>query len=316
MVTGNDRSRAVVEAEASAWLARLQGPNRSESSEAAFRTWLKSDPAHEEAFERANDIWEMLPGLALQSDHAASTVRGSRRGVLAMAASAATLLALGGGSYALLIRPPVHETRVGEQQVVMLDDGTRVSLNTDSKLVILYSKDERRVRLDRGEAMFEVAKNRARPFIVDTDREHVRAIGTTFIVRRDAGRTAVTLLEGKVQVTGPAAVKGASIATLSPGDRVMVTPSAGAALDRPSVEAISAWRRGEVVFEDSSLLQVAEELNRYSDNHLVVADPSLASLRISGVFSTKDLAEVARAIAELHGLHIDRDGRDLRFTRG
>jgi transmembrane sensor len=315
MVTGNDRSRAVVEAEASAWLARLQGPNRSEGSEAAFRTWLKSDPAHEEAFERANDIWEMLPGLARQSDHAASIVHGSRRGVLAMAASVATLLALGGGGYALLTRPPVHETRVGEQQVVMLDDGTRVSLNTDSKLVILYSQDERRVRLDRGEAMFEVSKNRARPFIVDTDREHVRALGTIFIVRRDAGRTAVTLLEGKVQVTGPAA-RGGPIATLNPGDRVMVTPSAGAALDRPSVEAVSAWRRGEVVFEDSSLLQVAEELNRYSDNHLVVADPSLASLRISGVFSTKDLAEVARAIADLHGLHIDRDGRDLRFTRG
>ncbi len=83
-----------------------------------------------------------------------------------------------------------------------------------------------------------------------------------------------------------------------------------------STEAVDAWRRGEVVFDDISLIQAAEELNRYSADHLVVADPSLASLRISGVFSTKDPAEVAEAIAALHGLRVDRDGRNIRFTRG
>ncbi|MDT9597363.1 FecR family protein [Sphingosinicella rhizophila] len=316
MVKGGDRSPEGVEAEAAAWLARLQGPYRSESSEAAFRAWLKKDPAHEDAFERATGIWDMLPGIGLPAESSSSeSERKSRRGVLAMVAGVAAMLTFGGG-YALLTRPSVHETRVGEQQVVMLDDGTRVSLNTNSRLAILYSEEERRIRLDRGEAMFEVMRDPSRPFIVDTDSEHVRALGTTFIVRRDDGKTAVTLLEGKVQVSGPAASKGPLIATLAPGERVTVTPSAGAALDRPSVEAVSAWRRGEVMFEDISLLQAAEELNRYSADHLVVADPSLASLRISGVFATKDLAEVARAIAELHGLRVSREGRALRFTRG
>jgi transmembrane sensor len=305
MVSGDGRSHDVVEAEAAAWLARLQGPYRSESSEVAFRAWLKSDPAHEDAFERATEIWDMLPGMDLPAvdrrldtarDEAEAADAHSRRGVLAMAAGVAALLGVG-GSYAFLSRPPVHETVVGEQQVVMLEDGTRVSLNTDSKLAVLYSDGERRVRLDRGEAMFEVMKDPARPFIVDADEQHVRALGTTFIVRRDVDRTAVTLLEGKVEVTGPSSVKGGRIALLTPGERVTVNPAAGAALDRPSVEAVSAWRRGEVVFEDTSLLQAAEELNRYSEDNLVVADPSLASLRISGVFATKDLAEVARAIA-------------------
>jgi transmembrane sensor len=254
----------------------------------------------------------MLPGAGLSVEGPLlEKEKRSRRGVFAMVAGVLALLGTGGG-YTLLTRPPIRETLVGEQQVVMLDDGTRVSLNTNSKVAILYSEDERRVRLDRGEAMFEVTKDPTRPFVVTSGDEQVRALGTTFIVRRESGKTAVTLLEGKVEVRGDAQ----AIAVLAPGQRVTVTPTSGAALDRPSVEAVSAWRRGEVVFEDATLLEVAEELNRYSNGNLVVADPSLASLRISGVFSTSDLGEAARAIAELHNLRIRRDAGNLQFIRG
>ncbi len=310
------RSPAEIDAEAAAWLARLHGPYRSRDTDAALKAWLKADAAHEQAFERATEIWDLIPGADLREVPAPAPHYRSRRGVLAMAAGGLALIAIGGG-YTLLSRPPVHETPVGGQQVVMLDDGTRVSLNTDSRISILYSEAERRVRLDRGEAMFEVMRNRARPFIVMAGDEQVRALGTTFIVRHDrGGRMAVTLIEGRVEVSGRTRAGPTRIAVLIPGERVTVTPSAGAALDRPSIEAVSAWRRGEVVFEDTSLIEAAEELNRYSGDRLVVADPSLASLRISGVFSTNDIGEAAEAIAALHRIRVRRDGADIRLTRG
>jgi transmembrane sensor len=311
-----DTARSHVEAEAAAWLARLHGPYRSADTDAALKAWLKADPAHEEAFGRATEIWDLLPGIDVAPEPVVEIAPRSHRVVFALAASLLLLISIGGG-YTLLSRPPVHETAVGEQQVVMLDDGTRVSLNTNSRISILYSAGERRVRLDRGEAMFEVTHNPARPFIVQSGDEQVRALGTTFLVRRDGdARMAVTLLEGRVEVSEPNQARTPRIAVLTPGQRVTVTPTAGAALDRPSIEAVTAWRRGEVVFEDTNLLEAAEELNRYNEEHLVIADPSLASLRISGVFSTGDLEEVARAIATLHHLRARRESGEIRLTQG
>jgi transmembrane sensor len=314
MVKSPARSPAEIDAEAAAWLARLQGPHRSRDTDAALREWLKADPAHEAAFERATEIWELLPGLGLRPALAPAPARRQRRAVFAMAAVLLLLLSMGG--YAWLRRPPVYETAVGAQQVALLDDGTRVSLNTDSRVAILYSDGERRVRLERGEAMFEVAHNAARPFIVEAGDEQVRALGTTFIVRRDGeARLAITLIEGRVEVSGHGRAGPTRIAVLVPGQRITVTPTAGAALDRPSIEAVAAWRRGEVVFEDATLLEAAQELNRYNDAHLVIADPTLASLRLSGVFSTGDMEEVARAIAQLYHLRASRAGGEIRLTR-
>lgn len=317
MVSETARSPAEVDAEAAAWLARLQGPHRSRGTDAALKAWLKADPSHEAAFERATEIWELLPGLDLAAEPAPPPAEPRRPRRLVLAAALATLLlALAVGGHAWLGRPPVYETAVGGQQVAMLDDGSRVSLNTDSRIAILYTDGERRVRLERGEAMFEVAHDAARPFIVESGDEQVRALGTVFVVRRDGEtRLAVTLVEGRVEVTGHRGSAPARIAVLTPGQRVTVTPAAGAALDRPTLEAATAWRRGEIVFEDATLLEAVQELNRYTDEHLVVADPALASLRLSGVFSTGDIEEAARAIAALHHLRARREGGEIRLTR-
>lgn len=311
MVNGSTRTSSDIDAEAAAWLARLHGPYRSADTDAALRVWLKADAAHQDAFERATEVWEMIPGTAPQSGSAPAPSRRGRRPALAAAFAIFLVLLLAGGVW-LSQRPPVHETPVGGQQVVLLADGTRVSLNTDSRIALLYSEGERRVRLDRGEALFEVAHNPARPFIVEAGSEQVRALGTTFIVRRDGEqKLAVTLLEGRVRVSDPVRA-----AVLAPGERLTVTSSAGAALDRPSIDTVAAWRRGEVVFEDTTLIEAAAELNRYSETRLTIVDPSLATLRISGVFSTGDIGEVAEAIAALHRLRAARDGDTIRLTRG
>ena len=309
----DDMSSDVTIAEAAAWLARLQGDRRTPAIEAAFKEWL-ADPAHARAFSRATETWEIIPGAAaLRPERPERLERppATRRRVFASALMAASmLLVVVGTGAAFLTRDPVYSTAVGAQQTVTLSDGTRVALNTGSRLVVDYSANSRRIRLDRGEAMFEVTKDASRPFVVVAGEEEVRALGTAFVVRRDRDKVAVVLVEGRVEVSqARARTKPVRLAVLSPGDRLTVR-AAGVAVDRPKMEAATAWRRGQVMFDDASLIEAVAELNRYGGAQVVVGDPSLAGLRVSGVFAAQDPAAFAEAVGQLHDLRLEAaDGR-------
>jgi transmembrane sensor len=313
------QEKSAIQAEAASWLARLHSSRKSALTESAFHAWLAESEDHAEAFERATEIWDMLPSASgtFGSEYNLSYPRWesetARRPMSQLAIAASLALVVIGGAAFWVTTPPVYETRVGEQQVVMLTDHTRVALNTNSELEIKYSEAERRVVLDHGEALFEVSHDAARPFLVVSGDQIVRAIGTTFVVRHEDGQTRVTLLEGQVQVFGPQAAAGTALAILKPGQRVTVTAGAGASLDTPTLDVTTAWRHGEIVFDNSTLIDAAAELNRYSDDHLVIADPQIASLRISGVFSTKDVPEVAKALATLYGLRVEQDGKHYKL---
>jgi transmembrane sensor len=334
----------VVIAEAAAWIARLQGPERTPAAEAAFREWLAADQAHERAFSRATDVWDVIPGAARFEAHS-----GSRRlpeprtemlqpasparaaNVLAMRlrtpfglGACAALVAMIVAGVVLLLLAPTFTTAPGEQRTITLHDGTRVSLNTDSKVLVAYTQAARRVHLDRGEAIFEVAKDPHRPFIVEVGGEQVRALGTVFVVRKQGSALAVTLIEGRVEITkshdGGAGMDDSnglkpSPVALSPGERLTLRADAPAALDRPKIEAVTAWRRGEVMFDDTSLREAASEFDRYGSTHVVVASPELAELRISGVFQTRDPEEFVDAIARLHNLRVDRQGSQITLSK-
>jgi transmembrane sensor len=195
---------------------------------------------------------------------------------------------------------PTYTTGVGEQRVVRLDDGTRLSLNSGTCVVITYSDSERRVELVRGEAFFEVAHNAARPFIVTAGDQQVVAIGTSFVVRYEAARTAITLLDGSVRVS-PATDVGL---TLAPGERVTFAAGGSRRLDEPKIEAVTAWRRGEVMLDSTQLEDAVAELNRYDKNTLIIDDPRIATLSISGIYHAGDSRGFAHTIAKLYGLEI------------
>lgn len=313
-------------AEAAAWLARLQGDARTPAREAAFQDWLRADPAHQSAFERATDIWADLPGAALLLDAPARRapaptplpVASPRRRLplhqLALAAS--LLIAIGIGSFAWFGRPAAYSTTIGEQKVATLEDGSRIALNTDSSVEVRYDATQRLVELDHGEAMFEVAHNTARPFLVRAGDKQVRAVGTSFVVRREGKEVIVTLLQGKVAVTDirPAA-KRAAPTYLNPGERLRAPPEGAARIETQSADTATAWRRGQAMFSDTPLVDAVAELNRYGGPRLVVDDPRLASLRVSGVFATNDTGEFARAVAALHGLRIEQSGQTMHIVR-
>jgi transmembrane sensor len=323
MVSRITRPGDRADAEAAAWIARLQSDQRDGATDAALNAWLEAGAENRDAFERATEVWGIIPGAAalLGPERASAPSPRSpapvRAWALALAASLLLLIGTGGGWW-LTSRPLHYSTERGQQEITTLEDGTRISLNTGTKLSVRYRDEARTVRLDQGEAMFEVASNPGRPFIVEAGDRRVRALGTSFIVRRTGDDVAVVLIEGRVAVENArerAARRNAQPVLLAPGERLTAQADRAAAIDRPSIESVTAWRRGQAIFEDAPLAEAAAEVNRYGGPRIVIGDPRVASLRVSGVFATNDSAEFAQAVATLHGLRVEREEGDLRIVR-
>jgi transmembrane sensor len=339
-------------AEAGVWIARLHGDTRSRATESGFRRWLEAHPENERAFELATEVWVESEGLRRFAPPIPSMARkpGPRWHRAFAAAAMATVLLIVGVIW--FQSWGVIATAVGEQRQLVLDDGTRVFLNTDTQLVVKYSKEERRVELLQGEALFNVAKRSSWPFIVVAGERQVKALGTSFVVRRDERRLAVTLVEGKIVVSPVIAAEdsigaddapeqsasnagsvasspqpkiaagqtetGSSkdVFTLTPGQRLTFGAGSAAKLDTPSVEKTIAWRRGQVILDDTTVRTAAEEMNRYNSIKLVVADDVPAQLLISGLFQAGDSIRFAMAVAHIYNLNVEeRDDQIILSTK-
>jgi transmembrane sensor len=205
-------------------------------------------------------------------------------------------------------------TARGEQRRARLADGSTMLLNTDSRSRVAYEPARRRVMLDRGEAWFEVAKDRARPFVVEAGAVRVEAVGTAFAVRRAAGRAEVAVTEGRVRVWSLA--DPARFLFLDAGHRASVAEDAGAGAAVVSDGGVAdalAWRRGEIVLDGMTLGDAAAEFNRYNDRQLSV-ETSLADRRIVGWFRTRDVDGFARSAAAMTGARIEQDGDAIRIV--
>ena len=183
----------------------------------------------------------------------------------------------------------VYHAGIGEQRIIALDDGSQVELNARSRIRVRFGGRERSVDLLAGQALFRVAKDKTRPFVVHSGDTAVRAVGTQFDVYRKKSGTIVTVVEGTVAVAPEKArVADRKLAIVTAGQQVIVTP---AALPEPRLADIAlatAWTQQRLAFSRASLAEVAEEFNRYNKRQLVIADPSLHEFRISGNFPSAD----------------------------
>ena len=306
---------------AAAWHDRLQREEGSEETRLEFNRWVAQSPEHRSAYAAVDRAWSALRDcahepeiLALRHEAALRLSRGNSRSLrpLRFATAVALVLALGGVATLLASRSPAersiltdrtYTTTVGERLIVTLLDGSQVTLDTQSQLRVVWSKHERRVHLIRGQALFEVAKDRTRPFVVEADNQRLVAVGTAFDVRMDDRKLKVTMIEGTVRVeraTGaafrgsdaPAAPPGLSMTSASPV--VMLTAGEQLVVDAQSEDHVlpadpdraTSWRRGQIIFDDTRLADAVGELNRYTQTQIVLADPTLADLRLSGAFAT------------------------------
>lgn len=300
-----------VRAEAAAWISRLHGPDRTAELETGLRLWLAEDAKHKEVFERMTQSWEDATVIVVRQSF--PRVRrpapaAGRRG--ALAASALLLCGLSAfGAYHWFGRH-TFATQIGEQRIVRLDDASKISVNSASKVVVNFGEAAREVRLERGEAYFEVARDPRRPFVVLAGHRRIEALGTSFAVRYDGERTAVTLVDGKVAVSDAVAPH-----ILTAGQRITFAANEPARLDSPKIDAVTAWRRGDVVLDRMSLGDAAAEMNRYDKNQLRVQDPQIAALKVSGIYRSGDNANFARVVARMYGLEVTEEGREIRIDR-
>jgi transmembrane sensor len=218
-----------------------------------------------------------------------------------------------------LQRSPSYATRIGETRVVPLPDGSIVTLNTNSEVAVRFTPGARVVQLVRGEALFDVAKNKARPFVVAAGDTSVRVVGTSFTVRHlDAAPVQVLVREGIVEVSKPAA--GMTPVRITANNMAVAAPDGGAAISASVVPAAQlhrqlAWQSGQIAFEGETLAQAVQEFSRYSDTRIVIDDPVLAKEEIAGLFKATDPIGFAQTIAISLNAHADIGEGEVRLTR-
>jgi transmembrane sensor len=217
---------------------------------------------------------------------------------------------------------PTMMTAIGEQRSLSLDDGSRVELNTDTRLLVKFDRRTRTVVLKSGEAYFQVM-HESRPFVVVAGDRKVIAVGTEFTVRKDQSSSdavTVTLIEGRVAVAPLnaanvlAPVPTASVTVLNAGQRLQVHGHAMPRVDAPPIDRVTGWLRGELIFDHTPLRDAAAEFSRYSHIRITVASPDVANIPIGGIFKIGDINSFLDAVAQSHNLRIvvSKDGLVLQ----
>jgi transmembrane sensor len=316
--------------QAAEWSARVHAGDMSADESARLDAWLAADPRHLGAYGRVEAALARLDRLS--SVGAASLrrandnpvpARPARRLFLAggVAASIAALFGVGttvwkSPSAPAASAPDVYATRVGETRTVTLADGSIATLNTDSRIAVRYSAGRRAIQLERGEALFKVAKNKQRPFVVTAADTSVRAVGTAFSVRL-LPRHPVQILvqEGVVEVTRAAAPSApvravARTQTVVPTDAPIVVSPVSA----PDVVRDLAWQHGQIVFANETLGEAAAEFARYNDVKIVV-DPAIAGKTVTGMFASNDPVGFAKSAALVNNLHVEVGTQEVWIIR-
>ena len=310
---------AKVRAAAAAWVARLHDERRSPGLDARLRKWLDEGEEHRRAFARMTGAWEQAGRIRMRASRSTPAVRREPSRIVLWAAAVAATLVLAATAGIYYWNDNTVSTRIGQREVRLLRDGTRVVLNTDTRIEVNYDEQARRVRLIRGEARFDVSKHPTWPFLVTVDGQEIRALGTSFIVRHDGIEDlAVTLVEGRISVAPVARndeMPPLNPQILSPGQRLVIVRHHAPAVDRPDLARITAWQQGRVEFDATPLAEAAEEMNRYSKSRITVADADIAQLRIGGVFRTGDSDQFVSIVTAALGLRADRSGSSIVLSR-
>ena len=296
------------------WLARLQSDGVQESDWLDFQTWLEADPANRAAYDSLEALWlefgERAEEIQAALAPAGKVVRLSARrrtppwlgpALGCAAAAAAGLVWLAIPQEKPSVAPPaaerVFQTARGETREVRLEDGTRVSLSTASRLSVAFDARARRVTMSDAEAAFDVAKDPGRPFFVTVGDRTVRVVGTEFDIAHRNDRIVVTVRRGVVEVA--AAGGKAPPVRLTPGQQlVREQGAAGQSVRTVAPDGAFAWREGRLVYDDATLEAIAADLSRYSQTPIQV-EGRARSLRFSGVLAVGAQQAMIRRLQEL-----------------
>ncbi|AJA11200.1 anti-FecI sigma factor FecR [Sphingopyxis fribergensis] len=299
-------ARKSVDEMAAEWVARMDTGIWSNADDEQLGKWLREDEQHEGALVHAQALWTViaLDRSELQDEPRGSARRFDRRKFLlgtggALAASVV-------GSLYLFNSDMGYATDVGETRRVALTDGSIAAINTDSKLDVKIVENERRIKIEKGEAWFQVTKDPQRPFIVEAGEVRVRAVGTAFSVRRRGDGAEILVSEGVVEAWA-VGTRTKSV-RLPAGSKIRIRNNGsvdGRSSEEQVIERALAWRSGKIDLAGTRVDAAIAEMNRYNRRQIVLGDPILAAERIDGVFQTNDPEGFARVIAGSFSRSVD-----------
>lgn len=345
-------ARDLIQEEAARWFTRLQGAELPVEETVEWQRWMALDPRHAEAFQRLEEVWltfAVLPRPALLAREAVerdrydgsvpisewnsknARARTQRRSIV-FTLAASILVAVIGSVFMWAQRwaaVETLETRVGENRTVTLADGSRLVMGGRTRVAIRIGATRRELDLLQGEALFSVAKDPARPFQVMAGSASVTALGTEFNVRRSKDRVVVAVLEGRVMVQpvlamvpvpwiediGPTRARGDG-QSVDAGHRAIVDRAGiGATVSVPDASEVTAWQRGQLSFDDEPLRYVVEAVNRYSDKRIVIVDPQIEDVRVSGTVLGEHISGWVVSLDAAFGIRAVEDGESIRLER-
>lgn len=316
--------RSPIEEEAARWVVRIDTGNLSSAERAQFEAWKQANPAHLEALERMSGHWNDLDVLAALSDTPSEKPVLSRPAIWAGIGLVASLVVgvfigvsvLGSPAASLVADAPtpgLYKTKVGDQEKVVLADGSIVTLNTASRIEARINSHERTVRLLEGEAFFEVAHDSTRPFRVYAGDGVTVAIGTAFSVRLNKRTVDVVVSEGRVAYSRVEDnAEPETIAYVGAGETAQFGDSV--VIDRVDNDAIDrklSWTEGKLVFSGDPLSSVVADIARYTNIEFTFASQDLADMRVGGVFGLGEVDDMLEALETNFDVRVEHVGDKL-----
>lgn len=305
-------TEAIVEAAAHWWM-RINSVDCSDEEKREFQAWLKADPEHLREYQGMEELWEVAEHLprTLQPIDSQATRRGRWKAFGMAAGFSLLLLPLSGylGWLQGWIPNSYHRYEsLDNNQTITLPDGSRVQLNSHTRISFSNFKDLRKVALKSGEAFFEVAHSTEHPFAVDAGKGRISVTGTQFNVWKYNDQVVVTLTEGSVEVIGNKNQSGQYV-KLIPG----MQASYGGNNTQPAINqqipaGTLSWREGKLILDDLSLLEALPLINRYLEKPVLLGDTkSTGSLRIGGIFDTQNIPQLVQSLPKIIPVKLSRN---------
>lgn len=281
-----------IDHEAFAWVVRQRSRGLNDADAARFDAWFEADARHRGAYARALAIHnavhlasgeQAFPARPAEAEHDAAGT--SRRNLLLGGLAAGMALAAGRFGYSALRGDTVLTTAKGEFRRVPLQDKSIANINSGSQIEVAFTEQQRTINLRKGEAWFEVAKDKSKPFIVEAGDARIRAVGTAFSVRRLANGSEVLVTEGTVEVWSRDG--SARRQRVTAGEHAFLAHDARAIPVTRQPEEVSrklAWREGKLVLASQTLSEAVADFNRYSPQTIVILDPALRDKRLVGQY--------------------------------
>lgn len=316
------------------WFVQLSDPDAAEATWADFQTWLEADPAHRRAYDLIEQVWVALDedatpvgevdALPLAATGARSQPgpgrpkgrerRGARPWMPLLAMAAAAVLVVGlWPEISGVGRFQTYDTSDASRELV-LPDGSRLTMNRHTTFRVRMGRRAREVALTGGEVAFDVSRDVNRPFVVAAGDHEMRVLGTAFNVLSDDDVFAIGVQRGVVAVSGAGMPDPIRLAA---GGRIEQVGEAPAVVTQVDPRQMSAWRQGVLIYRDTALGSVADDLSRYLDKPVSVS-ASAEALRFTGALRIGDEATMLRQLQEFVPIRVTetRDGLRMEARDG